>query len=95
MFEAADEVVFREYEEAEMHTPYARKADAEGRTIYASRELERPRILVHRCFVTLARSCLVLKNAWKTSNLTSTFHQKSYWKFLGLIASISGTWVAW
>lgn len=42
MLEAADECIFEAFEGAELNTPCTRKADADGRTIYASRELEKP-----------------------------------------------------
>lgn len=43
MFEARADAIFAEFEEAEVQTPCARKADAEdGRVIYTSRELNKP-----------------------------------------------------
>lgn len=43
MFGIGDNIVFTEFEEAEMQKPSPRKEDADGRIVYVSRELEMPK----------------------------------------------------
>lgn len=45
VFGAGDDSVFTDFEQAELNTPSPRKQDADGRTIYVSRELGMPRPL--------------------------------------------------
>lgn len=45
MFGVGDDSVFTDFERAELTTPFPRKEDTEGRTIYVSRELGMPRPL--------------------------------------------------
>lgn len=42
MFEVGDDSVFTDFEQAELTSPSPRKQDADGRTIYVSRELGMP-----------------------------------------------------
>ncbi|KAJ6131207.1 hypothetical protein N7523_001667 [Penicillium sp. IBT 18751x] len=94
MFGIADDSVFSDFEDNELHDPYPRK-ELEGRTIYTSRKLRMPNQMGAPVLCDFGSA--VLGDEEHSEDIQPDIYRapEVFCKFHGHIALISGMWDAW